>query len=330
MPLHGLFKTVSAWSIGVAIALLGSACSDKSQPAWSGYAEGDYVYVASPLGGRVDRLFVSAGQTVEQGARLFALESENEAAAREEAAARLSGAQAQLDDISKGKRGEEIAVAKAQLVQAQSQALLARNELERQQQLLAQGFVAKAHVDDAATALRLAQARVEELAKALGVSRLPGRSDQRRASAAAADAAQQALRQTAWRADQKQQIAPLGALVADVLFQVGEYVQAGQAVVSLLPPQSTKARFFVPEMELASLRLGQGVQIRCNGCGAPIPATISRIATQPEFTPPIIYSNTQRSKLVFMVEAKPDALHAPQLKPGQPLDVAVAAPAPAP
>jgi HlyD family secretion protein len=242
-------------------------------------------------------------------------------AARDEAAARLSSAQAQVADLGKGKRTEEIAVANAQLAQAQASASLARSELERQQQLVAQGFVAKAHVDDAATALKQAQARVAELAEALKVAGLPARSDQRDATVASANAAKQALRQSEWRNNQKQQMAPSAALVADVLFQPGEFVQAGQPVVSLLPPHNTKARFFVPEQDLAALHLGQAVQIRCDGCGTPIAASISRIATQPEFTPPIIYSNTQRSKLVFMVEARPEASHALQLKPGQPLDV---------
>ncbi|NVO07015.1 MAG: HlyD family efflux transporter periplasmic adaptor subunit [Rhodoferax sp.] len=307
-----------------ALGLLG-ACGDKPRAGWSGYAEGDYVYVSSPLGGRLDKVFVSAGQQVAQGAPLFALDAESETAARDEAAARLGNAQAQVADLAKGKRAEEISVATAQLNQAQANASLARAELERQQQLLAQGFVAKAHVDDAATSLKQAQARVAELSDALKVAALPARSDQRDATAANARAAQQVLRQSEWRNSQKQQAAPAAALVADVLFQPGEYVQPGQPVVSLLPPANTKARFFVPEADLAALRLGQKVQIRCDGCGAPIPATVSRIATQPEFTPPILYSNTQRSKLVFMVEAKPDAAQALQLKPGQPLDV-VAAP----
>ena len=66
--------------------------------------------------------------------------------------------------------------------------------------------------------------------------------------------------------------------------------------------------------------------IACDGCGAPIPARITRIATQAEYTPPVIYSNAQRAKLVFMVEAKPDAADGKRLKPGQPVDVRRATP----
>jgi HlyD family secretion protein len=70
------------------------------------------------------------------------------------------------------------------------------------------------------------------------------------------------------------------------------------------------------------------VTIDCNGCGAPIAARIDRIATQPEYTPPVIYSNTQRARLVFMVEARPDAKEGLRLKPGQPVDVRRVAAAP--
>lgn len=92
-------------------------------------------------------------------------------------------------------------------------------------------------------------------------------------------------------------------------------------MLALLPPANLKARFFVAESEVATLAAGQAVTLRCDGCGEPIAAHISRIATQAEYTPPVIYSNAQRAKLVFLVEAKPEAKDATRLRPGQPLDV---------
>jgi HlyD family secretion protein len=304
-----------------AAVLLTSACSDKAPAAWSGYAEGDYVYVSAPLAGQLQTVSVQAGQSVAPGAALFTLESESEQAARAEAAARLDAAQAQATNLDKGKRPDELAVSKAQLEQAQTNAALAQRELARQQGLVAKGFVSKAVLDNASTALHQAKARVEELTAALRVARLPARLEDRTAAQATAKAAQDVLLQSTWRADQKVQTAPVQALVTDVFYQPGEFVPAGQPVVSLLPPQNRKARFFVPETDLARLQLGQTVQLHCDGCAGAIPATISRIATQPEYTPPVIYSNLQRAKLVFMVEAKPDAAHAAQIKPGQPLEV---------
>lgn len=305
----------------LALLTLLAACGDKPPAGWSGYAEGDYIYVAAPLAGRLDTLAVQAGQSVAQGAPLFTLESESERAAQGEAQARLASAQAQAANTTKGRRDDEVAVTQAQWQQAQAAVTLARAELDRQRQLVAQGFVAKARVEDAATALNQAQARAAEAAAALRVAHLPARVDERAAAVAGVDAAGQAVQQADWRIRQKQQTAPQAGLVAEVFFRVGEQVQAGQPVLALLPPDNRKARFFVPQDQIATLTPGQAVQLSCDGCGAPLAARISRIATQAEYTPPVIYSNAQRAKLVFLVEARVEGADALRLRPGQPLDV---------
>ncbi|MBL8317967.1 MAG: HlyD family efflux transporter periplasmic adaptor subunit [Burkholderiaceae bacterium] len=302
-------------------ALMLGACGEATAPAWSGYAEGEYVYVAAPLAGALTRLEVQPGQDLSAGAPLFALESDLEQAARDEARARLAQALAEVDNAAKGRRSDEVAMTQAQLAQARAQATLARSDLMRQQQLLAQGFVSPARIDDARTALAQAEARVGELESALRVARLPARSDEQRAARAVADAASQALRQSQWREQQKVQRAPAAARVVDTYFRVGEWVPAGAPVVALLPAGAVKARFFVPEAEVASLAAGQYVQVTCDGCATPIVSRITRIATQAEYTPPVIYSNAQRAKLVFMVEAKPEGEAGARLHPGQPLDV---------
>jgi HlyD family secretion protein len=135
------------------------------------------------------------------------------------------------------------------------------------------------------------------------------------------EAARQVVKQSEWKQQQKQQAAPADAQVADTFFRPGEFIAAGQPVVALLPPGNIKARFYVPEAELSSVALGQPVMLECDGCGPPIAAKVTHIATRPEYTPPIIYSNSQRSKLVFMAEAQPAPADAARLRPGQPLSV---------
>ena len=93
----------------------------------------------------------------------------------------------------------------------------------------------------------------------------------------------------------------------DTLYSEGEWVAAGNPVVSLLPPGNLKLRFFVPETAVGALKLGQAVRAACDGCSAPIAAKISYISRQAEFTPPVIYSREQRAKLVFLIEARPGA-----------------------
>jgi len=305
----------------LACTLLLAACAPPPEAGWAGYAEGEYVRVAAPLAGTLAALPVLAGQTVAAGAALFALESEAELAARAEALARLASSQAQARNTDSGRRADEVAVTRAQLAQARAQAALARSELARQQQLQQQGFVSPARLDDAQAAVAQAAARVAELEAALRVADLPARPAERAAAYAAADAASQALAQSQWRLAQKAQRAPVAALVSDTYFRVGEWVPAGAPVLALLPAGAVKVRFFVSEAELGGLAPGQAVLVRCDGCGAPLAARISRIASQAEYTPPVIYSNAQRSRLVFMVEARPEPADAARLRPGQPVDV---------
>ena len=298
-----------------------AGCQPKAAPGWSGYVEGDYVYVSSQLGGTLSQLNVRAGDQATKDMPLFALEAENEQAARLEAEALLARANAQLANTAKGKRSDEIAVIQAQISQARAQARLNAAELAREEQLVKQGFVSAARSDNLRAAQAQSSARLDELEAQLRVAQLPARVDERAAAAADTDAARQSLRQSAWREAQKSRTAPASGLVADTFFRVGESVQAGQPVLALLPPGNVKARFFVPESAVGHLQLGAAVQIVCDGCAAPIPAKISFISNRAEYTPPVIYSNAQRAKLVFLVEARPSPADGARLKPGQPVDV---------
>ena len=314
---------VVGWALLAGLA----ACTQAEAPAWSGYAEGDHVYLAAPVAGSLTTLSVEPGQSVVAGAPLFQLDDTLAQAARAEADARLRAAEAQVANGRSGRRQDELAVTRAQLSQAQAQADRAAAEWQRQRELVAQDFISRSRLDDAATAAIQARARVAELTAALRVASLPARPDEQVAAQAGAAATAQARAQSLWREQQAAQTAPVAGVVADTFFRVGEYVPAGQPVLALLPPGARKARFFVPEAELGGLAVGQAVSVACDGCGAPIAARISRIATQAEYTPPVIYSNAQRARLVFMVEAQPAPADALRLHPGQPLDVRRADPA---
>ena len=136
-------------------------------------------------------------------------------------------------------------------------------------------------------------------------------------------AARAAVEQAAWRLGQTEVFSTQAGRVFDTMYRPGEWVAAGAPVVRMLPPQNIKVRFFVPEPVLGSLSLGRAVAISCDGCGASIPATLTYISTEAEYTPPIIYSNETRSKLVFMIEARPKPEDAVKLHPGQPVSVQV-------
>jgi HlyD family secretion protein len=307
--------------LGLAAALAVASCSDPVPNALQGYAEGEYVRVATPFAGQLQRLAVKRGDRVKSGDPLFALEQANEAAARREAADRLARAQAQLENLRKAKRPTEIEAVRAELDQAEAALKLADANLKRQEELFRANFISRERLDDARTAVARDRARVAEMRAQLATANLPARTDEIRAAEADVAAARAQLDQADWRLGQKAQRAPQDALVQDTLFVPGEWVPAGAPVVSLLPPGNIKVRFFVPEKQLGAVRIGQPVQMSCDGCGAPIPGAVTYIAPQAEFTPPVIYSRERREKLVFLAEARPAPTDATKLHPGQPVEV---------
>jgi HlyD family secretion protein len=303
----------------LALALAG--CGDKPAAGLQGYVEGEYVRVAAPFAGTLVSLDTQRGAQVQPGTALFALEAESEDVARREAQERQRKAEAMVEDLRKGKRPTEIEAVQAQLAQAEVAAAFSEKEFQRQIDLVAKGFVSQSRSDEARAARDRDRSRVRELQNDLATIKAGARSDEIRAAEAEAAAATQAVAQADWRLRQKSVASSVSGLVADTLFAKGEWVPAGTPVVSLLPPGNVKVRFFVPEPMLGGVKVGQKVTLACDGCGNAIEATVSFIAPQAEFTPPVIYSRESRAKLVFLVEAKPALADAAKLHPGQPVDV---------
>jgi HlyD family secretion protein len=301
-----------------------AGCSDADRAGYPGYVEAEYVRVSAPLAGTLLQLAVERGSDVAPGAPLFTLESEQERSARAEAEARVVQAQAVLANLEKARRPPEIAAVRAQLAQAQASLRQSEADLARTQKLVADRFLPPQKRDEALAARDRDRARVAELTQQVQIANLPARSDEIAGATAEVKAATDALAQAQWRLAQKSQAAPVAARVSDTLYRPGEWVAAGAPVVSLLPPGNVKIRFYVPEALMGTLRLGDAVTVRCDGCGGDIAAKLRFIAPQAEFTPPVIYSRENRSNLVFLVEARPDAPNA-ALHPGLPVEVTLAA-----
>jgi HlyD family secretion protein len=289
---------------------------------WQGYAEADYVYVAPVLTGRITHLFVARGQTVAAGAPLFDQDDASERAARATAAANLAQAEATLANLRAPARPNEIAQDEASLVALKAARDQAADNLARDQRVVASGAVTRQKVDQERLLLTAAEALVTQAQAKLALARQPtGRPDQIAAADAAVAAARGMLAEAEWQLAQRHVTAPEGGVVSDTDATAGETISAGNTVVQLLPPENIRVRFFVPEPALAAIHPGQAMAITCDGCGAPLTARVSFISPQPEYTPPVIYSQQTRATLVYMIEARPKPAEALRLKPGQPVEV---------
>lgn len=260
--------------IAIVIAVVVYLNRSRPKPAegvYSGYAEGELVYVSSPIGGEVQTLAVRRGDQAKKDGPLFTLEREEEGAARAEAEETLRESRTRLDkaklDFDRAKSLRDKRVTSPEDFDAAHQSLLAAQH---------------------ATAAR-----------------------------------QRGLDQADWRYAQKVRAAPASGLVYDTYYRPGEWVPSGTPVLSLLPPEYMKARFFVPETDLGKFSPGTPVEIRMDGLPSPLAGKVSFVSPSAEYTLPIIYSRENRGKLVFLVEASLAPEDAVRLHPGAPVEVLV-------
>lgn len=315
---HGILIMLAAMGL--------SSCGRDRPDRVQGYVEGEFVYVASPLPGQLETLAVQRGAQVKKGDLLFALECGAEKAQRDEAERKLTQARATLEDVKHGLRPTEIQALEAQLEQARAASVLSDREYARQEKLLRTGVSAMQEMDRARSTRDQDRKHVAQLEADLKTAQLGSRSDQIDAAAASVRAQEAALARADWDLAQKRQFAPAAGVIFDTLYQQGEWVAAGRPVVALLPPENIKVRAFVPERRVGSLRYGEAMNVFVDGVAEPYAGNVSFISPRAEYTPPVIYSQESRGKLVFMVESVFDAATAAKLHPGQPVDVAFGSP----
>jgi HlyD family secretion protein len=162
----------------------------------------------------------------------------------------------------------------------------AQQSYDRASSLSKTGSGTQANLDSAVSALRVAEARVNT-----SQTRLARRTG----------------------------FAPVEGTIQQIYFREGEMVPERRPVLSIMPPGNMKVRFYVPEPDLPKLAIGDGVRVACDNCAGDLTAKIYFIATQAEYTPPVIYSLDERNKLVYLIQARP--VRPDALRVGQPVSV---------
>ncbi len=285
-----------------------------------GYVEAETTYIAAPVAGRIVSRPVKRGDTITQDAIVFQLDPATAEADVARYTAAIQTAKANLANLQTGKREEEQDVVRAQRKEAEAALALAEKELKRNSTLVSGGIEAQERLDVLHSQAEQLRARIEQLRAQEAAGDLGGRMAELDAAEARVQEAEASLAGAQSHLQDLAPRAPLGAVVDDTFYDVGEWVTAGQPVASLLAPDQIKLRFFVPEKDVALAQRGNVVDFSCDNCPAGLQATITYVAPRVEYTPPVIYSESARDKLVFLVEALPTAPN-DALRPGLPVEV---------
>lgn len=260
------------------------SCSPAEDNLINGYVEGEYVYVSPSSGGVLEEINVVKGQQVKAGDKLFAVDYD-------------------IWQTNLHKAENSVRAAKEQLLQAEAVLINAEKEFNRSAKLVQSNTVSRSAYDARLADFDGARAKVAEL----NVLK---------------ETAEQNLQQLQKQYEQNIVTSKVNGIVNDVYFRLGEFVAQGNPVVSVLPPENVKVRFFVSEKTLPKIKYNQNVFISHDGASGEIKAKVSYISPSSEYTPPVIYSTESRSKLVFMIEAAFDD-NAEILNVGLPVSVRI-------
>lgn len=297
--------------IGAAVIAWRLLAGNHRAPTLSGYIEAENLYLAAPQAGTLASINAVEGSRVNSGQRLFTIDPATLSAQGQQAAANETAARTQIASAAANAQQADADVASASAAADKARQDLARLLGVKRDDAAA---VAGKDIDQARAALREANARLASAQQTAQAKR-----SQVEVARAQANQAAGGQREVAIKVNQLSPSAPGPARVQDVFFQQGEWVPANQPVVSLIPDNKVKVRFFVPEADVARYRPGKSVRFSCDGCTSGLSAVIRYVSSTPEFTPPVIFSRESRDKLVFMVEAYPG--RPASLNPGLPVDV---------
>jgi len=252
------------------------------------------VFVGSTVTGRVAEVTRREGGTLRDGELLVRLEDTEQAAAVRQAAAGLQTAQARLAS----QRRLAAPVATQQVEQARANAAAAEREVQRNEQLLAQGFVGQARLDEARRAAEVAQAalraaQVQQEANVSGTELL-------QAEARVAEA-QAALDLARARLVQTRIVAPAEATVLARLVEPGQIVQPGTRLAELSVRGPVQLVALVDEKYLARLAPGLAARVVADAwAGRPFDARVASIA-------PLVDASRGAVEVKFSLPTLPEA-----------------------
>lgn len=314
-----IFQQISLLSY-LAFSLILAGCSDGgASDTTVGYVEAEWVYVASPQSGWLVETQAREGDEIDIGEVLFQLDTSNQSAVVAEAEGRVLQSRAELLNLSTGARPAEIRALEAKLAESRARLVQAESERSRIIPLVSQGIETNSRGEQVEANFEMASAAVAAIEEEIIVANLAAREGVVEAASAGIQAAEAAATAALIRLEEREVKALIAGSVEKVFRQKGEYVTTGTPVIAILPADGLKIKFFVTQADLPNFQIGQVVSAKAGGMTDFVDAVISYISVEAEYTPPVIYSNEVRDKLVFMIEATVPANSG--LRPGLPVDV---------
>ena len=288
----------------------------------SGTVEATDADLGFQVGGRLESVNVMEGDRVSAGAELARLEVSDLNARRAAASAQVDAARAQLAELERGARPEELAQARSAETAAREQMEDARRVLERMRPLYEGGAVSRQTLDQAQTAYEVARARHAQARELADMVQIGPRAERKVAQRAVVEQAEALVGQADAALEHAVIHAPFAGVVSVRHREEGEAVSPGAPVLTLMNPDDRWVRIYVREDEIGRVVIGQRAEIRSDtDPSRSFGGRVTYIAANAEFTPRNVQTTEERVKLVYAVKVQITDDPEMMLKPGVPADV---------
>jgi HlyD family secretion protein len=276
--------------------------------------------------GRLEVVRVQEGDTVAANTPLAWLDRSETLGRRDQAAAQVAGARAQLLELQRGARPEEISAARAAAKSSADKLVEAERDEQRMRALRERNVVSQQDLDRAVTALEVARSARDQSADQRKLVELGPRSERIATASAQLAAAEATLKTYEATLAQMEVRAPFDGIVTVRHHEPGEILASGSPVITLLHRDDRWVRIYVPENRMGAVRIGQRATITSDTFRSRHYAgEVIAIASEAEFTPKTVQTREERVKLVYAVKVRVTGDPSHDLKPGMPADVVLEA-----
>ena len=316
-------RTVTAAAVVpvVLAAALGAGCRKGQDPGLivaSGHVEATEVLVSTKVAGAIESLAVDEGHAVAAGQELARIDTTDTRLALAAARAERAQADAELRLRRAGSRVEDVREAEAQVVRAEADLAGAAKDLDRMEGLLASGSGTTKSRDDARTRRDVAAAGLDAAGERLRRLKAGFRQEEKDAAAARLQATDARIAQLEQQLKDAIVASPVAGVVTEKLAEAGELAARGTGLVVVTDLASAWLNVYVPEPDLARIRIGQEAEVRTDD-GQVRRGRVSFVSPRAEFTPKNVQTRDERVKLVYRVKValeNADGL----FKPGMPAE----------
>jgi HlyD family secretion protein len=306
-------------SLTLAINLAAGCNFRTPAPDGSGTIECTQVQLAPSVAGRIAALPATEGCRLRKGDLVAQLDPKDHELRRDELAAALAQAQAQLDLVKAGAREEDVLRAQAQVKEAKAAAAAAAADLARIEQVFEQKSATRKQLDDTRAQAERTSAALAAAEQVVHRLERGNRPEEIRIAQAQVDILQARLAQVQKAIEDCKLVAPLDGFVTTRSREEGEYITPGMPVLTISRLDEVWVCIYVAEDRLASVKIGQPARVRIDGDRHDFTGKVTFVSSEAEFTPKNVQTPDERIKLVYRVKVtlpNPDGI----FKPGMPAD----------